>query len=51
VRDRLHALDLAPGPSKQMPGDGDPVDLFPRMALGPGLRYKSLVEYPAHRYG
>jgi hypothetical protein len=31
--------------------DGDLVDLFPRMALEPELRYKILVEHPARLYG
>jgi len=34
-----------------MPSDGDIVDLFPRMAPAPELRYKILVERPAHLYG
>jgi hypothetical protein len=34
-----------------MPSDGDLVDLFPRMALEPELRYKILVEHPAGPYG
>jgi len=39
------------GPCKHMPSDGDLVDLFPRMALEPELRYKILVEHPARLRG
>jgi 2-pyrone-4,6-dicarboxylate lactonase len=40
-----------PNVGKHMPNDGDLVDLFARMAPGPELQRKILVENPARLYG